>query len=357
MRLIITLILLLSSTASLSQESYTVVSRTSISSDDWYPLSEENMKSAAVDTALSELTKQGHFLIVRNPKTEMHKLDGELAFHISLIGPAEVVKLTAQLQLENKATYVSSVSMDIHGMDYQGIYNAFEFVGVEAAKRLNAKMAIPELKALPEQPSATDDGQNSQGSIPYNQAQNLKREGEYHEARALFEQIARESPTTKWGKMAQDELRYGLPLFEADSILPNNALQEPNLVLNNMIKVTHLYRQILADNTDHPQRVMDINQRLDQMTLSIKHMQNAIRASAISRATPLRIMLMEHLMETGEWPEPNRLKQLMTHLPGSFDVVSYERKQNQADLVIKEAPSGIILQIGGDMRGVTIKSN
>ncbi|RLT99879.1 MAG: hypothetical protein D9N11_14020 [Ketobacter sp.] len=354
MRIITTLLLILWSTVSLAQDSYTVLSRTSISSDNWYPLSEQNMKAAAVDAALSELTRHGRFLIVRDINANTDKLDGDLGFHISLIGPAEVVKLTAELQLNHRATYVSSVSMDIHGMDYQGIYNAFEFVGIETAKRLNAKMTLPESDDTPTQASSSDRRPNNLVSAQYNQAQTLKREGHYHEARALFEQIAKQSPETKWNTMARDELRYGLPIFEADSILPNNALQDPTLLLDKMIKVTHLYRQILADNTDNPQRVMDVNHRLDQMTLSIKHMHNAVKASAISRATPLRIMLMEHLMETGEWPEPNRLKQLLTQLSGDFNIVSYERQQNQADLVIEEPLSGVILQFGGDMRGVSI---
>ena len=365
---VITFFLLLFSTASFAQDfqsqdppskkSYTVTSHISITSDDWYPLSEQNMKAAAVDAALSELTKQGRFLIVRDADAkDSNAMDGELGFHISLIGPAEVVKLTTELRLNNQATFVSSVSMDIHGLEYQGIYNAFEFVGTEAAKRLSAKLTLPESGSVPNQSASKNDGQDSQTSTTYNQAQNLKREGHYHEARALFEQIAKQSPATKWNAMAKDELRYGLPMFEADNILPNNAMQEPPLLLDKMVKVTHLYRQILADNTDNTQRVIAVNQRLDQMTLSIKHMKNAIKASAMSRATPLRIMLMEHLMETGEWPEPNRLAQLMSNLSGNFDVVSYEHQENKADLVIKDMQSGVILKLGGDMRGVTIQPN
>lgn len=369
MRVITSLCLLLFSTVAVSQilnsqespsnSPYKVTSLTTITSDDWYPLSEQNMKSAAVDAALSELTKQGQFLIVRDANAAPSATDGELGFHISLIGPAEVVKLTTELRLNDQATYVSSVSMDIHGLDYQGIYNAFEFVGTEAAKRLNAKLTLPGTGGALSQPAtqpATQDGaQDNRASATYNQAQKLKREGNYHKARALLEQIAKQSPATKWNAMAKDELRYGLPMFEADNILPNNAMQEPTLLLDNMVKVTHLYRQILADNTDNSQRVIEVNQRLDQLTLSIKHMQNAIKASAISRAMPLRIMLMEYLMDTGEWPEPHRLEQLMSHLSGNFDVVSYEHNHNKADLVIKEAQSGVVLQIGGDMRGLTIQ--
>lgn len=362
MRILLVALSLLWSTACFSQQSFsaqqtfTVLSQTTISTDNWYPLSEQDMKAAAVDTALAELTNGGRFHIVRHSTPGQPPPESRLLFAISLVGPAEVVKLTTELHLNNQVSYVASVSMNIHNLDYRGIYEAFEFVGTESAKRLNAKLALPNPEPKNPAPSPGEDADN-RASAAFNQAQALKRDGHYHQARALFEQVAEQDPATRWSTIAQDELRYGLPMFEADNILPDNAMQEPTLVLNKMLKVTHLYRQILADNTDNPQRVVDINLRLDQLALSLKHMKNAIKASALSRAMPLRFMLMEHLMETGKWPEPDALARLLANLAGDYDVLRYEHGQTQAELVIRDNNSDIELLFSGDMRGITLKTN
>jgi len=47
-----------------------------------------------------------------------------------LIGQAETAKLTIYADLKDQATYVSTASIFVHDMDYQGIYNAFEPIGM-----------------------------------------------------------------------------------------------------------------------------------------------------------------------------------------------------------------------------------
>lgn len=290
MRYLTFILLIACSIAAYSSPPIRVISHTTISTDNWYPLSEQEMKAAAVDAALTEFTNNGQFKIMPHNKDGNPQADGELRFRIALVGPAEVVKLTTQLHLNDAPSYVASVSMNIHGMDYHGIYNAFEYVGAEAAKRLNAKMTLPTPASNSTKNSATTQADtnsaNSATTTLFNQAQTLKRKGQYHQARAMFEEIAEQQPENQWTSLAKDELRYGLPMFEADNIMPDNAMGDPAMVLEKMQTVSHLYRQILADNTDNPKRVIDVNQRLDQMSISLKHMKNAIKASALSRACP-----------------------------------------------------------------------
>ncbi|MEE2733180.1 MAG: hypothetical protein VYA55_20340 [Pseudomonadota bacterium] len=347
MRLFVGLLLALSCTLCFARQPYTVINQVTIHTGDWYPLSTRDMKAAAVDTALSEFTGTGQFRILPATPPAATPADGRLDLAISLIGPAEVLKLTAALHLQDQPSYVASVSLDIHGMDYQGIYNAFEFVGRETAKRLNAKLQFAQVAQAP-----TPD---REASDLFNQAQALKREGRYHEARARFEALAERTPATQWSALAADELRYGLPLYEADNILPDHALQASERLLEQMTNVSHLYRQILADNGDQPQRVVDINQRLDQVALSLKHLRNAITANALSRATTLRILVMEQLMQTGQWPAEKHMRQLLQQQGDDYELVRYEHSATEGDLVILDQRYDVMLQLSGDERRVTLQ--
>ena len=359
MRLLISLLLCLLSITTYAKP-YLVTSETTLHNDNWYPLSKRDMKAAAVDTALSELTSNGLFEIAREDKDSRQHYDGKLLFDISLIGSAEVVKLTVTLHLEDNVTYVSSVSMDIHGMDYQGIYDAFEYVGTETAKRLNTKIGILQSEdnnISHEKAKGAAIKPNTDILSLYNQAQQLKREELFHEARVLFEAVIEDSSESErqWSKMAADELRYGLPIFEADNLMLDNSLQPPLLLQQKMETVAHLYRQILADNTDMPQRVIEVNRRLDNISISRKALANSIKASSLSRAFPLRMMLQEYYMSRGEWPDQPALKLELQRFEPEFGLVSYRVLNDQLELVVRDIKYGTETQIAGDMQNMTMQ--
>ncbi len=335
-----------------SARSYVVTADTAIRTDNWYPLPKEEMKAAAVDVALSELTGTGRFEIIDRSNNASRSLDGALQFDIALVGPAEIVKLTASVNLKNHATYVSSVSMDIHGMDYRGIYTAFEYVGREAAKRLNTKMVMQLNSGLATRSATDDDASKSGPARLFDRAQELKRQEQLDEARVLFEQVIEQGAGSQWATMAEDELSYGLPIFEAEALLANNAMGEPDKVMRKMVEVGHLYREILADNLDKPQRVMDINRRLDRVSLSIKHMNNAVRANAMSRAGALRMMLTESCMMDGAWPGRKRLEQLIQDSGVSYDIVRYQRDKGKdkgrGELVVNDRKYDVELTMASE---------
>lgn len=102
-----------------------------INTGNWYPLTEKAMKSAVVDTALADLTSTGYFTIKEGELAE-----GLMNFNISLIGPAESIKLTLQLFLPDHPTFVATYSMSIKNLDHQGIYQAFEEIGKMAAQQM-----------------------------------------------------------------------------------------------------------------------------------------------------------------------------------------------------------------------------
>lgn len=105
--------------------------RYTLNADNWYPLSEKAMKSAVVDTALADLTNTGYFTIKEGEVAE-----GLMDFHISLIGPAESIKLTIKLFLPNHPTFIATSSMSVKNLDHQGIYQALEKIGKTSALQM-----------------------------------------------------------------------------------------------------------------------------------------------------------------------------------------------------------------------------
>lgn len=345
-------------------DTFTVTTSTSIRNDNWYPLPEAEMKAAAVDTALAEFTNNGRFEIIADSPAAEQSLDGQLLFTIALVGPAQVVKLTTSLTLKNQPTYVSTVSMDIHGLGYRGIYDAFEYVGTEAAKRLNAKIKLLEVAvvAAPVQPAPVADTptHNAAGVANpeiltlFNQAQELKRKEQFHQARVLFEQVVALSAAAeqRWKGMAEDELSFGLPIFEADNLMLNNTVQDPLKLQQKMLAVTHLYRQILAVNANKPERVVEMNRRLDQVAITQKHMANAIKSSAMARVNPLRVILAEHYMEMGAWPGQARMAEMIPQFIPHMELLNYEIKGQRLEIVVNDKKYAVEILLSAGMEGM-----
>ncbi|HHJ35603.1 MAG TPA: hypothetical protein ENJ87_07545, partial [Gammaproteobacteria bacterium] len=195
--------------------SFVVASEVQINTGDWFPLPVEDMKAAAVDVALDELTKGGLFSIV--PESDKSQsLSNKLTLTISLIGPAETAKLTIKVNLKDHATYISTASISVHDMDFQGIYNAFEHIGLVAAQRLNDKTEA--LVILPaSRPESSREPDNKKLKVIYDRAQKLKRQYQYKKSRILFEQVAaaKGEGSDQLNALAKDELIYGLTVFEA----------------------------------------------------------------------------------------------------------------------------------------------
>lgn len=311
------------------------------------------MKAAAVDTALTELTTSGRFRIVKQGADP--GVEGRLRFDLSLVSPAEIVKLKISFEQNNAATYVSSVAMDIHNMDYQGIYNAFEYVGTEAARRLNARLELAASQRGQDHRSA-DASVSADTLALYNEAQAQKRAGNIREARAMFEKVLETSSEEEWQwrKMAKEELRYGLPIFEAENLLLTGSSLEPMSIDQNMKKVAHLYRQILADNTDIPKRVVDINARLDNLSLSRRSVSNAIRANAYARVTQLRVTLLEIYMMEGEWPDKSMIEKQLGQMCPGCKIVRYIVKGDALDMTINDVKYDTEVRLKGSPRSVEI---
>lgn len=112
-----------------------VIVSSEIKNDSWFPLPLEQMKDAAVDTALTKISETGGFAFLYNP--DARKNIGKLKLKVSLVEPAESAKITIILTLGNqRGTYVSSSSISLSNKDYKGIFKALEKLGKDGAEQI-----------------------------------------------------------------------------------------------------------------------------------------------------------------------------------------------------------------------------
>lgn len=311
----------------------------SIRNGNWIPLPVEDMRRAAADAALSRLTDAGRLQLTKGGANA-----GSLALEIALIGPAETAKLTIRLDVPGSPTLVSTASISVRALDHSGIYEALEHVGVRAADRLVAKLDLLQkhnLAGTLEPDIRSDDPARRK---LYDEAQSLKRSARYAEARSSFESIvaSAEDPKDTLRQLAEDELRYGLPVFEAQqSINMLGRLSMPGQQGNReeaLARAENLYRQIQAENPSSVARVTQAQQALDNLIVVRSALSNAMRANTITQVQGVRMAMMEFLMMEGECPDQARMGELMEYARARVALKSVQSESSGARLYHFEEP-------------------
>jgi len=323
---LIALYALLASTAGLASaaeptEPIRVRHSISIRNGNWIPLPVEELRRAAGDAALSRLTDAGRLQLLE-PDEGPGSLEnsGSLALEIALIGPAETAKLTITLDVHGAPTLVSTASISVHALDHAGIYDALEHVGERAADRLAAKLDLLENKRLSHGARPELHSDDPARRRTYDEAQTAKRLGQYAKARISFEAVVASSadPDDTLRQLAEDELRYGLPLFEAQQAfnilgrlsLPGHQSEREEA----LSRAENLFRQIQAENPSSVQRVTEAQRALDSLIVTRGALQNAMRASMLARVSSLRFAMMEFSMMEGECPDKERMRELISRM-------------------------------------------
>jgi len=331
-----TFYLLLLFVTSIQAKPFAVSTEVAIHTGDWYPLPEEDMKAAAVDTALAELTKGGLFSIVE--ENELNKLHLE----ISLIGPAETAKLTIQVHLKDQPSYVSTASISVHDMSFQDIYNAFEHIGRVAAQRLNDKTEAFVLQ--PREDLKKDSAPNDKTlQALYDKAQSLKRQYRYNKSRVLFEQVAAASGkgSERLSVLAKDELKYGLTVFEAkQSMVSMSGGGDTGAIFKSIRNAENLYRQILAENSDNLLRTQEAQSALDNLSVSRNALKNVLHAQTLMAAASVRVMMEEEAMMTGECPDKKQTSYFAANMRTGVTIKSVKKKGEETLYAFTENKSG-----------------
>ena len=328
--------LLLFFASSTQAKPFAVSTEINIRNGDWYPLPEEDMKAAAVDTALAELTKGGLFSIVT--ENGLNKLRLE----ISLIGPAEIAKLTIQVDLKDQPSYVSTASISVHDMDFQGIYNAFEHIGQVAAQRLNDKTEALVVKPGKELNSSLA-ANNKKLKAVYDKAQKLKRQYQYNKSRILFEQVAAATGegSERLSVLAKDELKYGLTVFEARQwMVAMGNSGNPGAISKSIRNSENLYRQILAENSDNFMRTQEAQSALDNLSVSRNALKNVLRAQTLMAAGSVRMMMQQEYMMMGECPDKKRISDYASAMHTDVTLKSVNKKAGETLYAFTENKTG-----------------
>ena len=92
---------------------YRIQPNLSLRTGNWFPLEPDEMKSAAGDAALAELSSLGLLALAGPGET----VDGRLDLEVSLVGTAETAKLSMTLKLTGQPTYASTASISVAGLD------------------------------------------------------------------------------------------------------------------------------------------------------------------------------------------------------------------------------------------------
>ena len=284
-----------------------------VRNEDWVPLPGEEMKRAAGDAAFDRLTDAGRL------RLEPGATDGRLAVVIALVGPAETAGVTMTLDAGGRPTLVSNATISVRGLDHAGIHRAFQHVGSEAADRLVAKLDLFEASpAAPGRPGARPTLGDPERRARFDRAQEAKRAERYAESHAAFEGVVDSGPKggDTLAEMAADELRYGLPVYEARQAL--NALGQvggrggrAGETAARLERAEHLYRQIRAENADDATRLTEADRAIDEIQIVRKALANALRAQAMNRVSVARMMLTQHVMMEGVCPDLETTRDLL----------------------------------------------
>jgi len=310
-----------------------IVVKTTVHNDNWFPLSAEEIKAAATDAAQHALSRHGGLKIVDSDAvSDRHGAHGELKLSVTLVNAAQIAKLTAVLQLPECGTLQSSVSQSVRGLDQQGIYRALEQIAQQAVSALD-----PVAVANHCEPRAAE-------AIValYNRAQELKRSGRYDEARTVFEEIVKTatSDQNRWRSMAIDELRFRLPLFEAETRItniPNGDIIAFSDALNRQME---LFSQIVAMNTHDATRVLEAQSRLDQAHLLRKQIAKEIWRRSVARLDTFRRELHIEFVSGGSWPDINAVTALLRVAAPEFDIFRYRIDGAQMELTVTDIRYG-----------------
>ena len=135
-QLLFTLLLITSITGIADAKVFPLVVKSSFTNDSWFPLPAEQMKAAAVDTALTKISSTKKFAFLYSSDIETTK-PGSLDLAVTLVEPAESAKLTIRLSLpNNEGTFVSSSSVSLSNKNYKQIFIILQELGDAAADQL-----------------------------------------------------------------------------------------------------------------------------------------------------------------------------------------------------------------------------
>ncbi|HLG22442.1 MAG TPA: hypothetical protein VI382_06475, partial [Candidatus Manganitrophaceae bacterium] len=138
----------------------------------------------------------------------------------------------------------------------------------------------------------------------------------------------RPSPEARqWASVAADELKFGLPLFEANHwMLQFGKGESDHAGLNrNISRAESLFRRILEENADQPDRILEIQHHLDGLYVARRLIENTFFAKTRSDMMNLHTVMILYFVENNQWPEAPVVSEEAAKLTKELRIKNYTR--------------------------------
>jgi len=199
----------------------------------------------------------------------------------------------------------------------------------------------------------------------YEQAQALKRDNRLDAARDAFERVAEMTgdEDAAWAGLARDELRYGLPLHEARQLtLQLASSRDFSGSRQNLSRIDAIHRQLLADNSDRPDRIAVIEQLRDQLALVQQSVGSAEQSSASAVLHQLSYRVRMYQVNQGRWPDRRFLESELAGLlrqsgfsESRIEVLNFYPSSELFYATLRDTRNGKETKLKGDNHGVRLE--
>jgi hypothetical protein len=198
------------------------------------------------------------------------------------------------------------------------------------------------------------DWDNLTTSQLYSKAQDLKRAHRYDEARELFKSVSnrKDRGSQQWKRLADDELVYGLPLFQATQELMEAAEHRRKADLD---KIEKLLREVIEKNKGNEARIAEAQKGLDTVAQLRAAMGMVDRSEIKSRVRTLQVAMVSRYVETAQAPSIDELKSMSPDLFAQADVNDFKIDPKTSDysfeIVLKNTGASALVK--GNLMRVT----
>ncbi|MFT6310457.1 MAG: hypothetical protein ACJAQS_000822 [Porticoccus sp.] len=363
-----------------------MVLKSEFNNQNWFPLPKQDMRSAVVDSLISQIAQSYSFELVAADDSRRSSA-GDIQISIDLVEKAQIIKVSAQWNSSNGASHISNHSLSLHGKLYDEIYNTMELLGRNAGRdilqQINNKKIVrttdeddklnkilenqgdisSALMALEENDDAyikllklklsdvSSERQQEEITKEFDLASKqqldlaarLKREGKFEQAYATLRSLwSRPALDEELKSAVFDELYFTLPIYQSDMVLSkigenSQTYKQDNTLSSRIAKVQTRLEETLKHNEQDINKSTQINQRLDQIMMMSRYMSQAFKAQTISKLSPLRLYISMTYMERDSYPTSAELKEQMEYYDIYFDVEEKSSANNEVTYILKEA--------------------
>ena len=226
---------------------------------------------------------------------------------------------------------------------------------------LHRLLAVVTLVGFALTPAAYASDDSAQAA--YSEGQSLKRSNKFVEARAVFTEVAAMSDSPKWSVLAEDELRYGLPLHQSNVLLAQAASAGDHPTRAQLlVRIDALYQSIIDANPGDVARIGEIEHKRDQLALLGQAARGAEHASLKEGLEQLRRDIQQHHYRHGRWPNRRELESEVASMlqangqaPERLQLLDFYPTSSSFYATLRDSQGGPDIKVTGDGGSVNVE--